>query len=113
MLTSVDFLQMVCALILWRSGLGLLMGKFSQILPCLTELSARDKIMGRWGAGYYSLTFLFVIDIGNIQILIFKPNLVQYSIFIYALDVICLARPYIPVYHSFYFIILYACTKHV
>ena len=30
----------VCALILWKSGLGLLMGKFRQIL---TELSARDK----------------------------------------------------------------------
>ena len=34
-----DFHQTVCALILWRSGLGLLMGKFCQIL---TELSARD-----------------------------------------------------------------------
>ena len=36
-----DFHQMVpiCVLILWRSGLGLLMGKFHQIL---TELSARD-----------------------------------------------------------------------
>ena len=31
--------NLVCALILWRSGLGLLMGKFLQIL---TELSARD-----------------------------------------------------------------------
>ena len=31
--------NLVCALILWRSGLGLLMGKFSQIL---TELSAWD-----------------------------------------------------------------------
>ena len=31
--------NLVCALILWRSGLGLLMGKFRQIL---TELSARD-----------------------------------------------------------------------
>ena len=40
--------NLVCALILWRSGLGLLMGKF-------TELSARDTIM----AGYYSLMFLF------------------------------------------------------
>ena len=29
----------LCALILWRSGLGLLMGKFRQIF---TELSARD-----------------------------------------------------------------------
>ena len=34
-----DFHQsLVCALILWSSGLGLLMGKFRQIL---TELSAR------------------------------------------------------------------------
>ena len=32
--------NLVCALILWRSGLGLLMGKFCQNL---TELSARDK----------------------------------------------------------------------
>ena len=31
--------NLVCALILWRSGLGLLMGKFHQIL---TELSAQD-----------------------------------------------------------------------
>ena len=31
--------NLVCALILWRSGLGLLMGKFRLIL---TELSARD-----------------------------------------------------------------------
>ena len=34
--------NLVCALILWRSGLGLLMGKFRQIL---TELSARDTPM--------------------------------------------------------------------
>ena len=39
------------ALILRRSGLGLLMDKFRQ---CLTELSARDTIM----AGYCSFTFL-------------------------------------------------------
>ena len=31
--------NLVCALILWRSGMGLLVGKFHQIL---TELSARD-----------------------------------------------------------------------
>ena len=31
--------NLVCALILWRSGLGLLMGKFHQILM---EFSARD-----------------------------------------------------------------------
>ena len=45
--------SLVCALILWRSGLGLLMGKFRQFF--ITELSTRDTIM----AGYYSLTFLF------------------------------------------------------
>ena len=33
---------MVCALILWRSGLGLRTGKFRQFL---TELSARDTPM--------------------------------------------------------------------
>ena len=33
------FTNLVCALILWRSGLGLLMGKFRQFL---TKLSARD-----------------------------------------------------------------------
>ena len=37
-----------------RSGLGLLRGKFCQ---CLTDLSACKTIM----AGYYSLTFLFLI----------------------------------------------------
>ena len=42
--------NLVCALILWRSGLGLLMGKFCQVL---TELSAQM-------AEYYSLTFLFL-----------------------------------------------------
>ena len=31
--------NLVCALILWRSGLGLLTGKFHQIF---TELSTRD-----------------------------------------------------------------------
>ena len=31
--------NLVCALILWRSGLGLLMGKFPQIF---TQLSARE-----------------------------------------------------------------------
>ena len=34
--------NLVCVLILWRSGLGLLMGKFFQIF---TELSARDTTM--------------------------------------------------------------------
>ena len=46
--------NLVCALILWRSGLGLLMGKFRQIF---TKLSARDTIT----MGYYSLTFLLFI----------------------------------------------------
>ena len=36
------FTKLVCALILWISGLGLLMGKFRQIF---TELSARDMPM--------------------------------------------------------------------
>ena len=45
--------NLVCALILWRSGLGLLIGKFCQIFM---ELSAHNTIM----AGYCSLTFLFV-----------------------------------------------------
>ena len=44
--------NLVCALILWRSGLGLLMGKFRQTL---TEFSARNAIM----AGYCRLTVLF------------------------------------------------------
>ena len=46
------------ALILWRTGLGLLVGKFCQFL---TELFARDRIM----VGYYCFTFLllFLINI--------------------------------------------------
>ena len=48
--------NLVCALILWRSGLGLLMGKFGQIFM---ELSARDTIM----AGYHSLTFLLISEL--------------------------------------------------
>ena len=43
--------NLVCALILWRSGLGWLMGEFCQIF---TELRAHDTIM----AWYYSLMFL-------------------------------------------------------
>ena len=39
---------------MWRSGLGLLMGKFCQFF---TELSVRDTTV----VGYYSLTFLFPI----------------------------------------------------
>ena len=42
--------NLVCALILWRSGLGLLMGKFCQIFM---EVSDSDTTM----AGYYSLKF--------------------------------------------------------
>ena len=38
-LSKHQWIFLVCTLILWRSGLGLLMGKFRQIL---TELSARD-----------------------------------------------------------------------
>ena len=43
---------LVCALILWRSGLGLLMDKFRQIF---TKLSAHDTTI----VGYNSLMFLF------------------------------------------------------
>ena len=46
MITSVNINgfspNLICALILWRSGLGLLMGKFRQIF---TELSARDTLI--------------------------------------------------------------------
>ena len=42
--------HLVCAFILWRSTLGLLIGRFRQFL---TELSARDTIM----AGYYRFTY--------------------------------------------------------
>ena len=55
MITSVNIngfsSNLVCALLLWRSGLGFLKGKFHQIFR---ELSARDTLM----AGYYSITFL-------------------------------------------------------
>ena len=44
----------VCALILWRSGLGLFTGKFH---PIFTEISASDMIM----EGYFSLKFLFLL----------------------------------------------------
>ena len=44
--------NLLCALILWRSALGLLMDKFHQFL---TELSAHDTIV----AGYYRFAFLF------------------------------------------------------
>ena len=37
-----DFCHLVCALIFWRSGLGLLMGKFRQFL---TALFARDMLI--------------------------------------------------------------------
>ena len=46
----------MCALILWRSGLGLVMSKFCQFV---TELSAQDMIM----AGYYCFTFFFIFTI--------------------------------------------------
>ena len=38
---STDF-HLACALMLWRSGLGLFMGKIRQVLP---ELSARDTFI--------------------------------------------------------------------
>ena len=46
--------NLMCALILWRSALGLLIGKFRQFL---TELFAHDTIM----VGYYCFTFYFII----------------------------------------------------
>ena len=50
------FTNLVCALILWRSGLGLLMGKFHQ---CLTELSAHDTIMV-WYYSFFFNVFLYI-----------------------------------------------------
>ena len=44
--------NLVCALILWKSSLGLLTGKYRQILK---ELAARPMTV----AGYYRFTFLF------------------------------------------------------
>ena len=54
------FTNLVCALIFWRSGSGLLMGKLRQFL---TELSASHTRM----AGYYR-SMLFFLNI-------FSPNL--------------------------------------
>ena len=62
--------NLVCALILWRSGLGLLMGKFCQFF---TELSVHDTVM----AGHYNLTFLFVHSIT------FEPCMLGFRNFIY------------------------------
>ena len=45
--------NLICALMLWRSGLGLLLGTFH---PFLTELSFHDTM-----AGYYCFMFLFTI----------------------------------------------------
>ena len=59
---KVDFHQMVCALILWRSALGLLIGKFRQFL---TELSAQDTSV-----------FSFLDDNFLLNIDGFSPNLV-------------------------------------
>ena len=49
------FTKFVCALKLWRSGLGLPMGKFPQFI---TGLFAHCTIM----VGYYRFTFLFVLS---------------------------------------------------
>ena len=57
--------NLVCALILWRSGLGLLIGKFRQMF---SEFSARDTIM----LGYYSLTFDYVHYLTD-----FSPQLME------------------------------------
>ena len=57
-ITSVNFNgfspNLICALILWRSGLESPISKFRQ---SLTELSARNMIM----AGYYRFTFFYYI----------------------------------------------------
>ena len=51
----------MCALILWRSGLGLLMGKFH---PFLTELSAHNT----W---YFSFRTIACVNLNG-----FSPNLI-------------------------------------
>ena len=48
--------NLICALILWRSGLGLFIGNFHRFL---TELYAHDMIM----AGYYRFTFSFYLNL--------------------------------------------------
>ena len=53
--------NLVCVFILWRSGLGLLMGKFLQFL---TELSARNRSV-------VSFRILTLVNING-----FAPNLV-------------------------------------
>ena len=58
--------NLVCVLLLRRSGLGLLLGKFRQ---SFTELSVHDTTM----AGYYSLTFLFHI----VNLVIFHPQYID------------------------------------
>ena len=63
--------NLVCALILWRSGLGMLMGKFPQFLP---ELSAHDRSIfsfpdDNFSKCHWIFTKLFVcIDIVKICI---------------------------------------------
>ena len=47
--------NLVCALILWRSGLGLFMGKFHKVFNVLP--STHNMIV----VGYYHFTFLLVI----------------------------------------------------
>ena len=56
--------NLVCILILWRSGLGLLMGKFRQFL---TELSARDMSI----FPYFHFWMMTLVNING-----FSPNLV-------------------------------------
>ena len=75
MITSVNISgfspSLVCALIFWRSGLGLLMGKFRQIF---TELSAHDTIM----AGYYNLMFLLLFAF----VFVFDDSSLHYDTFV-------------------------------
>ena len=75
--------NLVCALILWRSGLGCLMGKSHEFL---IELSAWHTIL----AGYYRFKFLFfiiivpLIDICNLM----SCAIVQLLWFIYVEGVV-------------------------
>ena len=69
--------NLVCALILWRSSFGLLMGKFHQIL---TELSASDTIM--WGIIVLHFYFLAHLKLcsGWAIVITFCPSFVHPSI---------------------------------
>ena len=63
---------LVCALILRRSGLDLLMGKFHQFL---TELTASNNSGGLWGEGGYCFMFLFSCMMASNFINVFTLNI--------------------------------------